>query len=165
MTGAEFKTLRETLGLPVSWMASQARVRERSVNYWESGRFAVPDDAVALLWAVKARLNAKFQELKGSVETGSQCLVRYRTDEEMLAFEPDMEALPLSSYSAVLGWLQQLPRLEGEPIGIVWMESDDYREWLAHKPECQASRLAWATHVYSRKAKQGHKIEDILSGD
>ena len=38
MTSAELKTLRESLGLPVQWLAERANVQRRSVEYWEAGR-------------------------------------------------------------------------------------------------------------------------------
>jgi DNA-binding XRE family transcriptional regulator len=49
MTSAELKTLRESLGLSVSWLAAQVGVNERTVNYWESGKTSVPAKVAGLV--------------------------------------------------------------------------------------------------------------------
>ena len=150
MTGAELKTLRETLGLPVSWLADQAQVRQRSVNYWESGRFSVPEGIATMILDVETRLRRKYCELMVYVENGSPCLVRYRTHNEMLAYEPDLGSLPASAYAAMLGWI----RLH-TPIRIVWMESGVYRDWLGDRNECLATRLSWCASLLPEKEGAG----------
>ena len=35
MTSAELKTLRESPGLPVQWLAERANVQRRTVEYWK----------------------------------------------------------------------------------------------------------------------------------
>ena len=49
MTPAELKTIRESLGLTVQWLADRAGVKLRTVQYWESGRSGVPADVSELL--------------------------------------------------------------------------------------------------------------------
>lgn len=55
MTPAELKTLRESLGLPVQWLAERANVQRRSVEYWEAGRSKVPDDVAELMLQIDAQ--------------------------------------------------------------------------------------------------------------
>lgn len=43
MTPAEFKTLRESLGLTTAWLADRFNVSERSVQRWDNGDSPVPD--------------------------------------------------------------------------------------------------------------------------
>jgi len=49
MTPAEFRCLREYLGLPLNWVASNLAVTERTVNRWENGVTPIPDRASAEL--------------------------------------------------------------------------------------------------------------------
>jgi hypothetical protein len=47
MTPAEFRCMREYLGLPLNWVASNLGVTERTVNRWENGVTPIPDHASA----------------------------------------------------------------------------------------------------------------------
>jgi DNA-binding transcriptional regulator YiaG len=49
MTPAELKTMRESLGLSINWLAERAGVSPRSAQYWESGERSVPSDVEELL--------------------------------------------------------------------------------------------------------------------
>lgn len=52
MTPAEFKTIRESLGLTAQWIAENAGVKLRTAQYWEAGRMAVPVDVEQVCWTV-----------------------------------------------------------------------------------------------------------------
>src|SRR5690606_11775491 len=39
LTAAEFKTLREHLGIPGEWLARRFGVSDRSVRHWDSGKY------------------------------------------------------------------------------------------------------------------------------
>lgn len=43
MTPAEFRMVREFLGLTMDWVADQLGVAERTVRNWEAGKFTIPD--------------------------------------------------------------------------------------------------------------------------
>lgn len=43
MTGGEFRTVREYLGLTLEWVAEHLDVAERSVRRWEAGTSPIPD--------------------------------------------------------------------------------------------------------------------------
>src|SRR5690606_36388832 len=43
LTAAEFKTLREHLGIPGEWLARRFGVSDRSVRHWDSGEYPVPE--------------------------------------------------------------------------------------------------------------------------
>lgn len=43
MTAAEFRAVREHLGLTLDWCADELDVTERTVRNWESGRHSIPD--------------------------------------------------------------------------------------------------------------------------
>lgn len=43
MTDAEFRVVREYLGLTGDWLANHLGVSPRTVRHWEQGKFAIPD--------------------------------------------------------------------------------------------------------------------------
>lgn len=47
LTAAEFTALRESLHLPVAWLADRWGVRRQSVLRWQSGERAIPDQIAA----------------------------------------------------------------------------------------------------------------------
>jgi hypothetical protein len=49
MTPAEFRCIREYLGLPLGWVAASLGVNERTVNRWENGVTPVPERASAAM--------------------------------------------------------------------------------------------------------------------
>lgn len=118
MTGAEFKTLRESLGLPVSWVASQGGVRERTVSYWESSGAPVPHDMERLLLDVERKLN----QLAIS-EADAAPLLRYRTNADLWKHKPEMHPLPTTAYAAMLGWRRRFLMAAGRAAPIDWFHA------------------------------------------
>jgi len=43
MTPAEFRVIREFLGLSGDWLAAHLGVSPRTVRHWEAGRYKIPD--------------------------------------------------------------------------------------------------------------------------
>src|SRR5690606_819281 len=43
MTPAEFRVVREFLGLTPEWLAAHLGVSGRTVRHWEQGKYAIPD--------------------------------------------------------------------------------------------------------------------------
>lgn len=43
MTDAEFRVVREYLGLTGDWLAAHLQVSPRTVRHWEQGKYAIPD--------------------------------------------------------------------------------------------------------------------------
>ncbi|QBP29703.1 helix-turn-helix DNA binding domain protein [Mycobacterium phage Typha] len=81
MTPAEFRIMREYLGLPPVWMAERLGVRERTVARWEHGHAPIPPgvvDEFTDILEVTARLVDSLIIQAGA--TGH--LVTYRTDED-----------------------------------------------------------------------------------
>lgn len=52
LTAAEFKTVRESLGLSADWIAERVGVQVRTVRRWEDGTSPIPEDA----WVALVRL-------------------------------------------------------------------------------------------------------------
>ena len=159
MTGAELNTLRKSLGLPVSWVAEQSGVRQRSVNYWESGRFAVPDDVAELLVQTEKRLRERCSQMRRAVvasfDAGAVVLFRYRSDEDLWAFEPDIAHLPNSTHAMMISWLSHALEQDSiKPLCIIWMEPEEYHLWLrdGNLKDSFCTRSMWAADVWKRSS-------------
>lgn len=58
MTPAEFKTIRESLGLSAQWLADAVHVDQRTVRRWEDGAIPLRADIVELLTRLDAQMDA-----------------------------------------------------------------------------------------------------------
>lgn len=66
MTDAEFKVVREFLGLTGDWLAAHLGVSPRTVRHWEQGRYPIPD---GVRLAVEGLESAAAQQVDVGVET------------------------------------------------------------------------------------------------
>lgn len=68
MSAAEFKTLREAVGLSISTLVKVIDVDERSIRKWESGKKKMPldvfDQVVAIDQLISDTANAEFKKLQ-----------------------------------------------------------------------------------------------------
>lgn len=121
MTCAELKTLREHLGLPVAWLAARAGVKDRTVNYWESGHTAVPDDVEQIMIEMLELHNQMIEQglitARERIEHSGHppemiTLRRFRADTDLWLQHPEMEGLPATFHAATLAILKK--RLEKE---------------------------------------------------
>ena len=115
MTAAEMKTLRESLGLPVSWVAQQAGVTNRTVEYWESGRSAVPDDVASQLASIDRFLDY-------SAKRAGPPLLRYRSNEALWADLPEWSGLPVTAHAAMLARARRRMASGGAVVAIQYAE-------------------------------------------
>lgn len=58
MTPADFKTIRESLGLSAQWLATAVDVDQRTVRRWEDGAIPLRSDVVDLLTRLDEQLAA-----------------------------------------------------------------------------------------------------------
>lgn len=149
MPPAELKTLRESLGLTVQWMADQAGVKLRTAQYWESGRNRVPEDVAAMLESIDHAFEAATTETMAMIQglnppPARVVLVRYRTEADLWEFRPDMKPLPATSHAALLSRLRRALWAIGVPSVIEWMEPEAYRAWLNGREDNETRRAAWA---------------------
>ena len=150
MTAAELKTLREALGLSVSWLAIQAGVRVRTVNYWESGKTPVPQDVEEIMRELEAQaLTAVNQAVETYIASGSPgevTLLRYRTDADLWKYREDMRGLPATFHAAMLYRASYALRDNGANVHMIY-ESEAYESWRKSQDlaDSEASRAAWAT--------------------
>lgn len=129
MTGAELKTIREYLGLPASWLAAKAEVRERTVNYWESGKTPVPDDVVELMGGLlgkRAHAVERALRLVEDVEVkqgGTPHVVtlrRFKHELDLWQAHPEMDGLPATYHAAMLFELKKELEKRGIVVEIIY---------------------------------------------
>lgn len=85
MTAAEFKVLRETLGLAAAWVARKLATQEKSVSRWETGVYGVNADAAQLLRDVQAETAECVTQMLTRVgEIDEPVLYTYRKDAEFV---------------------------------------------------------------------------------
>lgn len=119
MNGAQFRTLRESLGLPVSWIARTSGVAERQVRRWENEDAPVKDDALLLLVQMQGEATQTRIELEQSVrENPDVPLYAYRDDDELWRDHPSYarDRIPASYYRAIL---QRVAEAKDVPIHYI----------------------------------------------
>ena len=155
MTSAELKTIRESLGLPVSWLAERANVAERTVRFWESGRNQVPDDVAVLIANLDARVNLAVAESLSVVDKVARkngkpekvVLLRYHTDADLHHHRPDLAGMPTTFHACIVARLRGQLMARGIETKIVYMDLSEYMAWLDGKPDTESARTEWAASV------------------
>lgn len=153
MTPAELKTIRESLGLPLQWVADQARVKLRTAQYWEQGRNAVPQDVADMMngldeqfWQLVADYLTQVKEIAD--EDGALpeevVLIRYRTDADLWKFHPDFRPIPAGAHAALLSRTRRALWEIGVPSIIEYMDPAEYWAWLGDREDDEAMRSEWA---------------------
>src|SRR5690554_852097 len=88
LTAAEFKTLREHLGIPGEWLARRFGVSDRSVRHWDSGKYPVPERISRWMRWLAEETEATVAWIAERLETSPESerlLVTYRNDAELYA--------------------------------------------------------------------------------
>ncbi|MGW5353384.1 helix-turn-helix domain-containing protein [Streptomyces sp. NPDC004031] len=93
MSDAEFRVLRESLGLTGDWLADHLGVSSRTVRHWEQGKYDIPLGVARALRALETETAAAAADLTAEMTeayaTGPVPEVTvYRTDEDYLATNP-----------------------------------------------------------------------------
>jgi len=90
LTAAEFKTLREHLGIPGEWLARRFGVSDRSVRHWDSGKYPVPERISRWMRWLAEDTEATVAWIAERLENSPErLLVTYRNDEELDAGAAD----------------------------------------------------------------------------
>jgi transcriptional regulator with XRE-family HTH domain len=112
MTDAEFKVVREYLGLTGDWLAAHLGVSPRTVRHWEQGKYPIPDGVRLTIEDLEAR-TAQFVGgiVDKLLDSSAEGLVTYRNDEEYHAAHPEIP-FPASWHRAVVARVaQEVPTL------------------------------------------------------
>lgn len=95
MTAAEFRILRDQLGVTTAWLAEQLGVAERTVRRWEAGTSEVPAAAAADLHAIAAATDEFVAAVVDELATappeddGVRWVLAYASDAVYRAYHPD----------------------------------------------------------------------------
>jgi DNA-binding transcriptional regulator YiaG len=105
MTDAEFRVVREYLGLTEEWLATHLGVSSRTVHHWQEGKFAIPDGVHVAVDHLQA-LTGEFVEdcIERSIVQPS--VLTYRTDAEYDAAHPE-QSWPASWHRAAAGQIAE----------------------------------------------------------
>ncbi len=130
MHPAEFKTLREAVGLSISTLVNVVNVDERTLRKWESGKKQPPQGVVDSLEAIDALLNKTAAEIvaqhQESMKNGGQqgvVLERFTEAEDLAAAYPAFAELPTMTFAVVLFRVRQKFIELGVPVSIIFKKA------------------------------------------
>jgi hypothetical protein len=112
MTDAEFKTVREFLGLTGDWLAAHLGVDPRTVRHWEAGKYPIPDGVRQEIERLE-EVTASFigNVVDALMDMPDPGVIVYRNDAEYHAAHPEIE-FPASWHRAVVARVaQEVPAL------------------------------------------------------
>lgn len=112
MTPAEFKVVREFLGLTGDWLAAHLDVSPRTVRHWEQGKYPIPDGVRLMVESLEVRTGAFIASIVVKLmDLPDPGVITYRDDAEYLAADPSAE-FPASWHRAVVARIaQEVPGL------------------------------------------------------
>lgn len=152
MKGPEFKAVRESCGLSRAQAATLFNVDERIICGWESLPVDVPGEVAATLasidsgftHAVRKAVSGMKLQMSEFGKPEDIALVRYRTEEDLWTFRPDMHGLPTSAYAARLARIRAGLADLYVSTRVVPMDPPAYRAWLGSRVDTEAERSTWA---------------------
>lgn len=130
MDSAKFKTIRESLGLDVDWLAEKAGVNRRTWQRWETER-QPPKDVVAILQDYQrlmierisdVLMSLKQVEEQQGTKPKSVELIRYAHYADMVRAGQD--DWPPGMYNALLANLSIIFELEAYPLNVTYVADE-----------------------------------------
>lgn len=126
MTPAEFKTIREHLGLPAKWLAERLGVSLRTVQLWEADNGVereVPERAAVFLKKAELEIERVYLEDAAGIEPAriqdkQLVLTRYTSEEAWHAADLRFALFPLSVHTALVARLRTQAEDAGVPVRI-----------------------------------------------
>ncbi len=90
MTAAEFRVVREYLGLTTRWLADRLGVQERTVQRWEAGASPIPDGVRLAIEQLEAD-TAQYvdQAVQALLDLPDPGLLTYRSDADYHQHHPE----------------------------------------------------------------------------
>ncbi len=91
MEPAEFRVVREYLGLSQEWLAGHLGVSRRTIASWEKGQWPIPDGVRLEMEALESVTadNVSFA-IDQLMDLPEPTLLTFRTDEQLTAAHPDL---------------------------------------------------------------------------
>ncbi len=170
MNPTELNTLRRSLWLTREQAGKLNGMSERSWRYLEDGTRAIPDDVRAHMRQLDAAANAmadaawdQYANLtvahKAEWRDIEAVLLRYASDADLAAAQPDMAGLPADLHAAAVDRARLLIEAEGARVRIVLFDRAACTDWIAAQglEENAASRAAWAASAADPSPRIGNK--------
>lgn len=114
MTPAEFRVVREYLGLTSDWLAEHLRVTPRTVRYWEQGKYPIPDGVRLAIESLEREttefVDAIVENLLASNDA-DLAVITYRDDAEYRAVHPHLKWPARWHRAVVARVIQKVPNL------------------------------------------------------
>lgn len=103
MTSAEFRILREQLGVTTDWLAEQFGVDHRTVRRWDTGASRVPDGVAADMDRIRAATDDFVDQVASEVvDADQEQLVVYRDEVQFRESWPGLN-YPAGWHRAAIG--------------------------------------------------------------
>ncbi|MDI3315892.1 MAG: DUF1870 family protein [Mycobacterium sp.] len=113
MTPAEFRVIREYLGLSGPWLASALGVSDRTIRHWEAGKYPIPDGVrLAIEQMEDDAARAVEDGVRRLMDVPEPAVITYATDEQFRSAHPEV-TYPASWHRAVVA------RIAHEVPGLV----------------------------------------------
>jgi len=162
MTTAEFKTLREAVGITCQWVADRIDVTQRQVARMESGECAVSARAAQLVVELDTLISRSVDAALAvagewsPTEEGDDLrvtLLRYHSDDELWWHRSDCATakIPVGVHNTILARTWSALRARSIPVGIVYMNEGDYTAWLGDRDNNESARAEWAANQCSNR--------------
>lgn len=130
MHPAEFKTLRESLGLTISTLVKIIDVDERTFRKWESGKKQPPQGVVDTLEGYNTLVNNTVADIvsfhQESMKNGGQqgvVLERFSEAEDLAKAYPAFAGLPTTTFGVVLFRVRQIFIDLKVPVSIIYKKN------------------------------------------
>ena len=116
MTSAEFRVVREYLGLTGDALGQILEVDARTIRNWEAGKYLIPDGVRERIEGLEdhaaAQVGRYVDGLKDSADVG---VIVYRSDAELWVERPDLRPFPARWHRAIIARVAlEVPGLEIE---------------------------------------------------
>ena len=116
MTPAEFRVVREYLGLTGDALGQILEVDSRTVRNWEAGKYLIPNGVRERIENLEdhaaAQVGRYVDVLKDSADVG---VIVYRSDAELWSGRPDLRPFPARWHRAIIARVaHEVPGLEIE---------------------------------------------------
>lgn len=152
MNNTEFMLMRESLHLSRHDLADIWEVNPRSVQRWDRGELAIPDNRKTQLYNYWVQINnavlrfkSLLEDLEGKHSPADEIvLVAY----DSWSYDGDFEHYKM--HNALLCRCREIADNIGYPVRIVKFEPKDFDNWLGDRVDSQQMRSLWATEYIER---------------
>lgn len=138
-TGAELRTIRDALGLPLDWVAHHTGVSPGQLRQWEAERKTKrpPRNVAAHLWRLlegqEDYIDTELDRLTGGDPAPARLtLLRFRGDGDAAAHGLNM---PATTHGIAQLRIARALEEDGIQTRMIWFNPAEYGIWLDQQPE------------------------------